>query len=378
MAKDRGYHFGLFHALALSAGLAALASAAVSQYPTFALLKASSLLLLFFYAGTGARLAVSGRENRFFAGLITGCECFIGLLLVSYLAGYEVMGNPNSLGAVAGVVGAPVLLWAALLEQKPAVRYRRYLLYALCMFLVFFSHARAAMAAAVISCGLLCLALRKYKLLLQGVCILSVLIAVSAITRPEAFSRTVSSLTSSVLYKGRGAEMGLLASRQSPWQQALDSIHQNFWLGTGFGTTNNTEDVTDRLDQFTTNPGVTAENGSSYLAILSWVGMLGVVPFLLLLLTLLAAIFRTVAWMFQNTSPLHPAIPLAMVMIAGLLHAGFEDWLFAPGYYLCVFFWSMAFVLIDLAPPLTWRSFSFAFGRSWRVQQPTGGAVPSR
>ena len=36
-----------------------------------------------------------------------------------------------------------------------------------------------------------------------------------------------------------------------------------------------------------------------------------------------------------------------MVMVAGLLHAGFEDWLFAPGYYLCVFFWSMAFVFVD-------------------------------
>jgi hypothetical protein len=33
-----------------------------------------------------------------------------------------------------------------------------------------------------------------------------------------------------------------------------------------------------------------------------------------------------------------------------MLHATFEDWMFAPGYYLCVFFWCMAFVLVDLAP----------------------------
>jgi hypothetical protein len=33
-----------------------------------------------------------------------------------------------------------------------------------------------------------------------------------------------------------------------------------------------------------------------------------------------------------------------------MLHAIFEDWMFAPGYYLCVFFWCMAFVLVDLAP----------------------------
>jgi hypothetical protein len=53
-----------------------------------------------------------------------------------------------------------------------------------------------------------------------------------------------------------------------------------------------------------------------------------------------------------------------MVLLAGLIHASLEDWLFAPGYYLCVFFWSMAFVLADYTPSLTidapyivqWRS----------------------
>ncbi|MGA8274545.1 MAG: hypothetical protein WB919_23515, partial [Candidatus Sulfotelmatobacter sp.] len=41
--------------------------------------------------------------------------------------------------------------------------------------------------------------------------------------------------------------------------------------------------------------------------------------------------------------------PFAMIIVAGLIHAGFEDWLFAPGSYLCVFFWVSAFLLIDLA-----------------------------
>ena len=47
-----------------------------------------------------------------------------------------------------------------------------------------------------------------------------------------------------------------------------------------------------------------------------------------------------------------PAVPLAAVMLAGMLHAGLEDWLFAPGYYLCVFYWCMAFVFVDQAPSL--------------------------
>jgi len=45
-----------------------------------------------------------------------------------------------------------------------------------------------------------------------------------------------------------------------------------------------------------------------------------------------------------------PAVPAAAILIAGLVDAAFEDWMFAVGYYLCVFFWSIAFILVDLHP----------------------------
>jgi len=38
-------------------------------------------------------------------------------------------------------------------------------------------------------------------------------------------------------------------------------------------------------------------------------------------------------------------------LAAGLVHAAFEDWLFAAGYYLCVFFWTLAFIMVDVLPP---------------------------
>src|ERR1700722_11727423 len=34
-------------------------------------------------------------------------------------------------------------------------------------------------------------------------------------------------------------------------------------------------------------------------------------------------------------------------MVTGLVHAGLEDRMFAPGYYLCVFYWRMAFIFVD-------------------------------
>jgi len=352
MLKERRHRFGLFHALAIFAILSAIVSAAVSRYQELALMKAISLLLLFVYAGTGARLAVTGHENRFFNGLLNGCEIFVGGIFLFRLVGAEVMGNPNSLGAVMGVVAAPVLLWGTLLDEGSFAQRRRQICFLLALYLVFHSHARAGIASAFISCAVLCLALRRYRMLGQGIVILLILVASSALFDPEGFSKTVSSITSSIVYKGHD-EVSVFASRESPWQTAMQSIKGHFWFGSGFGTTDTGQDASAHIGRYqglATAEGTTSENGSSYLSIVSWVGVLGVVPFVLLLAGILLFIARTVAWMINTGSPLHPAIPLAMMALAGLVHATFEDWLFAAGYYLCVFYWSLAFVLVDIAP----------------------------
>ena len=350
--RDRGSRFGLFHILAVLAVLAALVSAAVSRYANLSFLKVLSLLLLFIYGGTGARLAVAGREDRFFSGLLTGCEVFVAAIAATYFMGMGIMGNPNSLGAVMGVAAGPILLWGALLEQRRFTHYRRLFLYALSMYLTFASHARASIVAAFISCGLLCIALRRYRLLAQGLVILAMLVALGVLLRPEAFSRMISSIESTVVYKGKDPAEGLLASRRSPWQDAVDTIHEHFWFGTGFGTSDNGQDATEEIGKFSSTSTVSVEHGSSYLAITTWVGMAGVLPFFLLLFVLVGKIAKTFAWMRRTGDPAYAAVPLAIVLLAGMVHASLEDWMFAPGYYLCVFFWSMAFVFVDQVPPL--------------------------
>ncbi len=101
-----------------------------------------------------------------------------------------------------------------------------------------------------------------------------------------------------------------------------------------------------------------------YLAILEWVGLLGIIPFATLVLIVMVRSAQVLLWLRRSRDPFSPAVPIAVVMIAGLIHAGFEDWLFAVGYYLCIFFWSMAFVLIDVlpqtVPAYTWSSPRFA------------------
>jgi O-antigen ligase len=376
--KEHSLRYGPFHAVAFFTVLAALTSSAVSRYPSVAVLKALSLFLLFVYAGTGVRVSVNGRENRFFNGLLIGAEIFVAALAALHFLGKDAMGNPNSLGAVMGVVGAPILFWGCLLEDRPFVQRRRWALYIVCLYLLYVSHSRAGMGAAFLSFAFLTLTLRKYKMLIQGISMALVFIALVSIFRPEEFSNKVSNITNTVVFKGGDREHGMLASRESPWQSALDSIHRHFWFGTGFGTTENGLDASEHLGKGVASTAeISAENGSSYLAITTWVGILGAMPFLLLVLAVLEKVGRTTVWILKTNNPCHPAVPLASIAIAGLFHAGFEDWLFAPGYYLCVFFWSLAFVLVDMAPMAQFPRVALAW-RHRGIAQRFGGVTASR
>ena len=340
--REGGVSFEFLHLLAVLAVAVFFASASVSRFPTYTLLKACSMLLLFVYASTGARIAVAGREDRFFPGLLGGCEVFVGVVAVLYfIFGINSMGNPNSLGAVMAVC-APVLLWGILLGGKTSVQGRRLILYALCMYLALGSRARAGIAAALISSALLCIALRRYKLLIKGTIALAVLLSAVSLFRPEL----VSSFFSSLVYKNDSG--AVLASRQSPWQMTFDNINDHPWFGTGLGTTD-TDGPTGQ-SMFSSNVSASAERGSSYLSILAGVGILGVLPTFLMLLVLLRNVMRVVSWMRHTGSPFHPAIPLALIVVAGFINAIFEDWMFAVGNYLCVFFWLSAFILADVVP----------------------------
>lgn len=369
--KERIYPFTLFHSVATFVVLTSVISAAVSAYPNVALLKVCSLFLLFLYATTGARITVAGNENRFFTGLLLGCEIFVGLTALLSFAGIEAMGNPNSLGEVMGIAGAPILLWGVLLEGPASVHRRRWLLFLLCLYLTFHSHARAGMAAAFVSCGFLCVALKRYKLMIQGFVVMMILIAGMAISRPDALT----SLINSTLYKGSDQEKGLLASRETPWNTAVENIREHPWFGTGLGTTAKGGDANEEQSKFSSSSTATAENGSSYLAIVSGVGLLGAFPAMLLLVLIALNVLRTLIWMRTSGSPIHPGVPLAAIMVAAMVHATFEDWMFAPGNYMCVFFWSLAFILADVVPNVPLLSFAW-HPRS--VPRVFSGIVPGR
>lgn len=347
--RNQQRSFMTFHLAASFCIVVALVSAAVSAYPRLAFLKTMSLLLLFLYGSSGARVAVMGREQGFFSRLLLGCELLVYMSAISYfLFHFEMFGNPNSLGAVMGVAAVPILLWGILMSQESSASWRRTFAFAIALLLLFSSYARAGIAAAVVSCVLVCIALRRYRLLVTGSCV-ALLLAVFVMVVVPFHERPSESLTSVFLYKGH-REDGILASRKSIWDETVSVIQAHPWLGSGFGTSPTSSEVVRRPESFESFREATREHGNSYLAITEWVGFAGDVPFFTLILLLVVNVARALRQIHRSGNVFSPLIPLAGVLTAGLVHAAFEDWLFAPGYYLCVFFWTLAFIMVDVLP----------------------------
>jgi O-antigen ligase len=352
--RSARHSFSTIHLVAMFAVLAALVSAAISTFPTVSFMKAVSLLLLFLYGSTGARLALAGREEKFFPRLLFFMEMTVYISAVAYLLLHiPIYGNPNSLGAIMGVVVVPLLFWGVLTAQGKVLYRRMVFALFLSVGLLIFSQARAGMLAAIVSCGLACVALRRYRLLIQGaiafVCVAALAISLTPSEGLDMPTRRESSLLGSFLYKGRQDE-GLLGSRLSPWDETVSVIQEHPWFGSGFGVRMGNGDEDIGVGRYSSVSAATREHGNSYLAIMEGVGLLGVLPFVALVLTVAVRVGGVFAWLRRTGNLRHCAVPVAMVLTAGLVHAGFEDWLFAVGYYLSVFFWVLAFAFMDLLP----------------------------
>lgn len=352
--KDREHRFGTFHLVAFFCILSALVSASVSAYTEEALLKAMSLTLLFVYGGAGARAAVPGlnpelffRRLRVFSEVVTcfTAICYWGLR-------WQVFGNPNSLGAVMGVVIVPLLLWGLISAQGTMERRRLGFELGLAVLLLMSSFARAGMAGAAVACLLVCVALRQYRLMVKGIAATLVLatVMVMFVPLPDDTPRWNGSetITSLFLYKGKH-EQGVLGSRQAPWNKTWSVIKDHPWFGSGFGTSLTDDDLTALpLEHSHFDSRIIREHGNSYLEIMEWAGLLGVVPFYYLIGMMIINVRQAFTRLRRTGEAFSPAVPAAAIVAAGLIHAAFEDWMFAVGYYLCVFFWAIAFILVDV------------------------------
>jgi O-antigen ligase len=354
--KNRNHYFSTFHLVAVFCLLSALVSALVSAYPEEAILKAMSLALLFAYGASGARLTVPALNPvKFFRGLLAGCEVLIYLTALSYFVfHWEIYGSVNSLGAVMGVAAIPITLWGFLAATTVTEQRRRAFGLLVAMLLLMSSFSRASIGAAAVGCVAICIALRQYRTVIKGIAVAIVFAMVSVMIVPVSIEAPKwngsDSVASMFLYKGKG-EGGVLASRQGPWDQTWTVIKDHPWFGSGFGTSLTGDDLTQvetRFQGVHVDTRVIREHGNSYLAIAEWVGLMGVVPFYALVALTLLNVRRALTRIRHTGDVCSPVVPLATVLLAGMVHAAFEDWMFAVGNYICVFFWALAFILVDV------------------------------
>jgi O-antigen ligase len=342
--------FGSLHLIALFCVSTAFVSATVSSFVQVSSLKAFSLFLLFLYCASGARLAAVGREQRFFDGVLKGSEIAVYITAICYFGlGQSFWGNPNSMGAAMSIGVFPVLLWGWLTSQGSVASLRSLAALFLCTSLVLFSLARAGMVSVALVTLIFCVCLHQYKLLVKVAALVLLGVAVTGMFAPVTLDSSLSDLKDAVLYKGHKDE-GILGSRRTPWEMSINSIKGHPFFGTGYGTSPTGEDPGVGPGRFASSAETEREHGSSYMTIAEWVGLLGVLPFIALLGVTVSNIWKVCLWMNRTRNPRHYSIPLAMVVLSGLVHAGFEDWLFAVGSYACVYFWVFVFLLADLVP----------------------------
>jgi O-antigen ligase len=345
------HRYGVFHLVAVVGLLVSFLSAAISDVPAVSALKALSLLLMFVYAAGGGRVAIVGREQRFVAGLLLGCEIIVCGSVLSYsVLGLSLWGNPNSLG-LAMAITSPVLLWGTIVSKSRAARGRRVVVFVAALALLIWSNSRAGMFSSAVAMVALGIALRKNRALVQGIAGVVCLLSLLAIVAPSTLKTLVSESEDTLIYKGKREE-GFLGSRTSPWQQTMDSIQRHPWFGSGFGVSLS-EQGSSAARRFASYSETSREHGSSYLALLEWFGVLGSIPFFSLVLILFGRLVQVTRWLYRTGYGSHAIVPLLLVLLTGLVHASLEDWLFAVGYYATVFFWTVAFSFIDLAPALT-------------------------
>src|SRR5258708_31357720 len=109
------------------------------------------------------------------------------------------------------------------------------------------SFSRAGMVGAATSSLLVCVAIRRYRIIVKGfsMAVIVAIVMVMFVPLPqEAPSwNGADSISSLFLYKGK-RQQGILGSREGPWSQTWSVIQDHPWFGSGFGTSLVGEDLT--------------------------------------------------------------------------------------------------------------------------------------
>jgi len=134
-------------------------------------------------------------------------------------------------------------------------------------------------------------------------------------------------------------QKGLVNTREQLWETRWSEFNSSRAVGIGIGV--------DTSGGLKTEYGtITIEPGSSYLAMLSMTGLLGVLSFGVLMITLVMKFRKN--WDFLGSVE---TTEIVAVGIFWAIHALVEGWVFAGGSIFCLFFWLWVGKLSNLGSP---------------------------
>jgi len=270
-----------------------------------------------------------------FAGIMGNNGATIGANLKIYGG----LTHPNALGAMI-VMSLPVLLWIAYKERKkPLARWIWIALVAVALAVLMRTGSRASTlgAAMVLILFLMSLKIRVtafYSLLIMG----ALLIAASV------DAELIHATYHDYLLKGQTEKKGILFSRERVWDKSYENAIAGGWFGAGYGVT-----IGDTVFE----GGLTAETygrekGNTELAIVEETGMVGLMLYVILLLTLFTPLIS--AYIGEKDRDAKVVLGLITGGLCGITVTSlFEAWWVAPGSPESVFFWGLVGVGLCLA-----------------------------
>jgi O-antigen ligase len=210
------------------------------------------------------------------------------------------------------------------------------------------SGSRSAVLGAVAAVAVIPI-FRIKSQLLRWICVISLLSAAFFIRSTFEFD----SLDGSPLFKGGSPleryvtelqQKGMANTREQLWEVRWDEFASSPIVGLGIGV--------DTSGGFQTEYDTTViEPGSSYLALLSMTGIMGVLGFVILIMNLVMKVRKK--WTLLNSTD---RTEIVAVGIFWAIHAIAEGWIFAGGSILCLFFWLWVGRLSNLASLTVKRS----------------------
>lgn len=315
----------MFDRAVLALVCATFLSAMYSANSTMTLLKSCAFLAVITYAGFGAPAAVKALKGRFVTSYAVTSVCALIVVAVCYwVLNFEVMGNPNNLGALLSVFVWPAVLWLSLCARLH-LRVVGIVASVATLALTYYSLSRASMLAEIVAAFVVLVCARRFRAL--------AMLAVACV----CLSAVLVGPARDFVQKGDDPDM--LKSRRDLIEDSLDRIQRRPLQGEGFGVT---AGLSEYWDGGTSSNEFQREEGNSFLGIVCQLGLLGAVPIVIALLCIAGQMYRMARGRVAQSDV---ALLAVGVVSAGLVNATFEAWLFAGGFYLCLLFWSFSSIL---------------------------------